>query len=547
MRAQADGPTRPELAAMLRSARENHIRSQTTARRRLALATLAFVASSTAIFASEVGVFHHDRPGRPFLTTPRGVVAPRPDQWSPEESRMRALRSSALVVGSSLVLASGALAQDAVQWRVADGGNGHWYLAKNIAPGSSWSTARSLAIAEGGHLATFTTMAEFEWVVAACAGDPSLWENDYGPFLGGIQDPKGLEPLGGWSWITGEPWFPIWGPNDCGADNWGEGDALGLARCGPSDPIAFSDAGIDTPGYGSAGSNHASVVIEWSADCNNDGIVDLGQIRAGDLVDANANNIPDCCDDGVACPPVPLQWRVEDGGNGHWYKAVLLGGTVDWGAARSMAEAAGAHLATVTSTAEFSWIVTAPGADARLWNDTRGPYIGGEQLVPGRLDGWRWVTGEPWFPLWGAGDCGADDFCNADALTLARCNSLSDIAFNDWPKVNTTCANYSILGAIFEWSADCNADGVLDFSQIRAGDIADANGNFIPDCCESAPFCNCFADVDGTGTVNGVDLAAILNSWGTNGGKYPGADVNRDGLVDGADLAEVLNSWGPCQ
>jgi hypothetical protein len=43
-----------------------------------------------------------------------------------------------------------------------------------------------------------------------------------------------------------------------------------------------------------------------------------------------------------------------------------------------------------------------------------------------------------------------------------------------------------------------------------------------------------------------VDLAAVLNNWGTSGGKQPRSDVNGDGIVDGADLAEVLNAWGPC-
>ncbi|MEY5032880.1 MAG: Dockerin type domain, partial [Planctomycetota bacterium] len=99
----------------------------------------------------------------------------------------------------------------------------------------------------------------------------------------------------------------------------------------------------------------------------------------------------------------------------------------------------------------------------------------------------------------------------------------------------------------FEWSADCNSDGIVDYGQIRSGELADANGNYIPDCCEATPPCGpCLADVDGSGAVNGVDLAAILNTWGTTGGKYPGADVNSDGIVNGADLAEVLNSWGPC-
>jgi hypothetical protein len=53
--------------------------------------------------------------------------------------------------------------------------------------------------------------------------------------------------------------------------------------------------------------------------------------------------------------------------------------------------------------------------------------------------------------------------------------------------------------------------------------------------------------VDGNGSVNGVDLAAVLATWGTSGTRQPGADVNRDGIVNGADLAEVLSDWGSCQ
>jgi hypothetical protein len=98
-----------------------------------------------------------------------------------------------------------------------------------------------------------------------------------------------------------------------------------------------------------------------------------------------------------------------------------------------------------------------------------------------------------------------------------------------------------------EWSADCNADGIVDYGQIRAGELADTNTNNIPDCCESGTSCNgCPGDVDGSGAVNGVDLAAVLGNWGTNGGKYPGADTNHDGVVDGVDLAQVLGNWGSC-
>ena len=41
--------------------------------------------------------------------------------------------------------------------------------------------------------------------------------------------------------------------------------------------------------------------MEYDADCNNDGIVDYGQIRDGTFADTNANGVPDCCESGQTC------------------------------------------------------------------------------------------------------------------------------------------------------------------------------------------------------------------------------------------------------
>jgi hypothetical protein len=37
-------------------------------------------------------------------------------------------------------------------------------------------------------------------------------------------------------------------------------------------------------------------LIEWDADCNNDGIVDYGQILSGQLIDISGNGVPDVCE-----------------------------------------------------------------------------------------------------------------------------------------------------------------------------------------------------------------------------------------------------------
>ncbi|MEY2714275.1 MAG: Dockerin type domain, partial [Planctomycetota bacterium] len=155
---------------------------------------------------------------------------------------------------------------------------------------------------------------------------------------------------------------------------------------------------------------------------------------------------------------------------------------------------------------------------------------------------WRWVTDEPL------------DFTNWRVNTNGQPNEPNDLPsgenFGLIDREATTWndgQDNSLPAYVIEWSADCNNDGIVDFGQIRDGTLADTNANNVPDCCESSQGCNpCPADVDGSGAVNGVDLAAILNVWGTSGGKYPGADVNQDGIVDGSDLAEVLNGWGAC-
>jgi hypothetical protein len=54
----------------------------------------------------------------------------------------------------------------------------------------------------------------------------------------------------------------------------------------------------------------------------------------------------------------------------------------------------------------------------------------------------------------------------------------------------------------------------------------------------------CAGDIDGNGSVNGLDLAALLGSWGACTGCA--ADLDGDGDVDGQDLSVLLTRWGPC-
>ena len=51
----------------------------------------------------------------------------------------------------------------------------------------------------------------------------------------------------------------------------------------------------------------------------------------------------------------------------------------------------------------------------------------------------------------------------------------------------------------------------------------------------------CPEDLNGSGTVDAQDIAALLNGWGAASG-----DVNGDGTTDAQDIAALLNAWGTC-
>lgn len=108
-----------------------------------------------------------------------------------------------------------------------------------------------------------------------------------------------------------------------------------------------------------------------------------------------------------------VEWRVEDGGNGHFYELVSEQAT--WIEARAMAVAAGGHLATITSEEENRFVFELMNQDPNWRLDgARRPFLGGMQATAASGDysinvseqpKWRWVTDEPWsFAEWSQGE-----------------------------------------------------------------------------------------------------------------------------------------------
>jgi len=198
---------------------------------------------------------------------------------------------------ASLVGGGVALAADvpAIEWKVSDGGNGHWYELE-LQP-MNWSAARSFAQSVGGDLASLETSTELNWVRATISGQP--WPNDGGCHLGGFQAPGSANPSEGWHWLTGAS-IPSTLLNcddnpcsqGCCGEN-GEQDFLhsypNWTNFGDVNDVAFS---VSCP----ASFTFYVSLIEYFADCNGDGSVDYGQIQSGELADTNHNNIPDVCE-----------------------------------------------------------------------------------------------------------------------------------------------------------------------------------------------------------------------------------------------------------
>lgn len=105
-----------------------------------------------------------------------------------------------------------------------------------------------------------------------------------------------------------------------------------------------------------------------------------------------------------------VQWKAADGGNDHWYEAVVSPTRVTWEQARTLAESRGGHLATLTSAAEDAFVFSLVANRPEFWNNTwGGPWLGGYQPDPAAsaATGWVWVTGEAWsYTNWAAGEPG---------------------------------------------------------------------------------------------------------------------------------------------
>ncbi len=105
-------------------------------------------------------------------------------------------------------------------WPALTGGNDHYYESVAVPAGITWDAASAAATNRGGYLATITSAEENEIVFELIKRRPEIWApmttgHSWGPWIGGVQPPGSIEPGGGWTWITGEPFtYTHWRTNE---------------------------------------------------------------------------------------------------------------------------------------------------------------------------------------------------------------------------------------------------------------------------------------------------------------------------------------------
>jgi len=206
-----------------------------------------------------------------------------------------------LGVVASLAVGGAASAVDApaVEWKVSDSGNGHWYQGVVVSTeGASWTKARAFAVARGADLAVVPSVVFADWLFNNTVNNNSLWCENGGPWVGGYQEAGSDEPGGGWMWVDGSSILPaVWSvgqPDNstvCGGDN----NRMGYWNGGQGVPRQYLEDSPDLAVVPCVGPK-ISAIIEWSADCNDDGVVDYGQILLGELSDTNNNGVLDVCE-----------------------------------------------------------------------------------------------------------------------------------------------------------------------------------------------------------------------------------------------------------
>ena len=371
-----------------------------------------------------------------------------------------------------------------------------------VDPGSQWgsgssSTAdnglrRKVAICAGDPDGSdaFDPSVEWEGVLVGdvsnlgvhateCANDFSVWT--------GLND-TAVE--GTFAWFCGdEVSYTNWEPGE--PNNGGNSDyteLLGSTGRWRDRGNAAIEFGVVEYGYSQCGSGGGCFTAHANPGCNNESCCQAICFTDGFCCDNSWDAI--CVSEAQSlCSPPVLAGPIVNPSTGHAY---YLLDTCAWPEGQEKALSLNGNLATIDDAAENAWVLANV---LQFDGDARRGFIGLNDQA--REGAFQWVDGSPVaYTNWGANEPGGPGGGN----------------------------NFTEMRDDGTWR-DNTLYGPTDFSTFAIVE---------------AP---CFADLDGSGGVDGADLGLLLGSFNTTE-KAP--DLNLDGIVDGADLGLMLGAWGPC-
>jgi len=451
-------------------------------------------------------------------------------------------------IALALLASSAVHAQDAVQWKVANGGNGHWYTWRPCATGVD---ANIKATELHGDLVSIVSVEENEHARQILAESGRTFA-----MLGYIQADNQPGPEIGWAWSSGEPTtFTNWTDFDGGYGFVAPDDRPCAGATAAEDNqcnqgIMYPDGRWDDIERGPSCGGFASssvAIIEWSADCNNDNIVDYGQCRDGTLLDTNGNNVPDSCEG--SHQPI----------HGYDFQSGVL-------------DQFGAVNGVLVNGASIS--------NGSLYTDGIDDYVQfPEQIIPTsgpftvalRFRTTAIPTG--WMELISQGCSGCGSFYlgralnaqwrywldNADIQTgipYPADSSWHDVAATYQPDgitklyVDAQLVAQYVAPPLTATGQPTRLACQFDFQEHHQGYIDVLRIYDVAlTAAEIAHLTNsCVGDILVDRIINGADLGALLSYWGpvTSSPVSMSCDLNGDGLVNGGDLGMLLANWGTC-
>ena len=130
--------------------------------------------------------------------------------------------------------------------------------------------------------------------------------------------------------------------------------------------------------------------------------------------------------------------------------------------------------------------------------------------------------------------CPTADFDSAIAVYTGDCAAPTEVACNSQaPCVGT------FWSAAVSFAADCDTTYLV---RVTANGTTTGVGWLSLSTDSSSPCAVCTGDIDGSGAVDGSDLATLVSQYGGPGS----ADLDGDGSVTGSDLSAMLAGWGAC-